>query len=124
MTTNHHEMDISEQIRLKRICKYFYSYFCDFYHILNELRNKLSDKILKNYYFVRSLSAYNNPGITNLNHLTTLKQLHASRRDRGIDDQLIQNLNLVELDAWKDPKITNINHMTNLKKLDAGWNCG
>jgi F-box domain len=118
-------LDFLSQIRLRQVCKYFYHYLevYDFYHIPDKLKNRLSDEILKNYCFIRSLDTSDNPKITKINHMTNLKKLDASW-DCGIDDQRIQNLNLVELNASNNPKIININHLTNLKKLDASWGCG
>jgi F-box domain len=119
------KLDFLSQIRLRQVCKYLYHHLeiHDFYYIPVKFKNRLSDEILKNYCFVRSLDAYYNPKITNISYMTNLKKLDA-RGDCGIGDQGIQNLNVVELNAFSNPKITNINHMTNLKKLDASWGCG
>jgi hypothetical protein len=46
-----------------------------------------------------------NDAITNVNHVTNLKILHAEG-NCGIGDQGIQNLNLIKLYASDNPKIT------------------
>src|SRR5690606_8268728 len=84
-------------------------------HYLNELSKKITDNILgqKKYYHLISLNLSNNSQITNVNHMTNLKILHASGGDCGIDNKGIGKLNLIELHANGNIKITNVNHMTN-----------
>jgi F-box domain len=65
------KLDFLSQIRLKQVCKYFYRHLeiHDSYDITDRFRSPLSDEILINYYFVRSLNAYTNYKITKVNHL-------------------------------------------------------
>jgi len=72
---------------------------------------------------LEKLEASCNQKISNVNHMTNLKELLA-RNDCGIDDRGIININLEKLDADCNPRITNVNHMTNLKVLSACRNCG
>ena len=65
-----------------------------------------------------------NSKITNINHMTKLKELVA-QGSCGINDEGINNLNNIEiLYVGDNSKITNINHMTKLKELDAQGTCG
>jgi F-box domain len=72
------KFDFLSQIRLRQVCKYFYHHLeiHDFYDIPDKFKNRLSDEILKNYYFARFLDASNNPRITNINYMTNLKILY------------------------------------------------
>jgi len=88
---------------------------------------ELDDKIIKKYRHVTKLNAKNNFGITNINHMTKLKELNASE-SWGVcrigDDSLVNLTNLEILNAYDNRRITNVNHMTNLKELDASFTCG
>ena len=95
----------------------------DLFDIRVEYLQNLNDDVLLNYKFALRLYACSNPKISNINHMSNLKVLNASRKC-GIDCYGVKNLNLEVLYAYDNPKITNINHMTNLKELDASNNCG
>ena len=83
---------------------------------------KLTDEILKQgdrYKWLEYLNAFDNPYITNVNHMVNLRKLDASGHNCGINDDGISELNLVELHTAYNRKITNVNHMTKLEILYA-----
>jgi hypothetical protein len=82
----------------------------------------INDEGIKNLN-LEKLNARNNSKITNINHMTKLKELDAGR-NCGTDDGEIKNLNLEKLYAQLNSKIRNINHMTKLKELNADFSCG
>src|SRR3990172_9676971 len=104
--------DFLTQIRLTQVAKYLHDNLriTDFYNIGEKYRKLLNDNILKGYPHIIKLYAFDNPGITTVNHMTKLQILNAGFNS-GIDDNGIQNLNLVELWANNNPGITNVNHM-------------
>ena len=83
---------------------------------------KIDDECIRNIN-LEKLIAYDNPKITNVNHMTNLKELNAGG-NCGINNEGISCVNLEVFDASFNRKITNVNHMSNLKVLDASYNCG
>lgn len=70
-----------------------------------------------------SLNACDNTKIMNINHMTKLKKLNASR-NCGISNNGFRKLHLRELNAFDNYKITIIKHSGKLSKLNAGGYCG
>jgi hypothetical protein len=70
------------------------------------------------------LYIWNNPKITNVNHMYNLKILYAAGSKCGISNEGIKNINVEQLSAANNPKITNINHMDKLIELDIRFSCG
>src|SRR5688572_19414817 len=90
-------LDFIDILRLKIVCKRFKSIkIRDLYHIEWKYRQILNDQILKQYTDVTKLSAYINPKITTLNHMTKLKKLNIGGQSCGVGDEGISNLNLEE----------------------------
>ena len=137
-------LDLKNQIILKSLCKNYYDglRIYDFYNISRHYKDKLNDEILKSYSYVKYLDASNNFKITNINHMTNLKKLNASRNcginnegiknlnlikldmNNNISNKELKNLNLIKLSLVNNDKIKNLNHMTKLKKLNASaGNC-
>ena len=118
------KLDFALQIRFRQVCKWFFRLeIHDFLNIEGKYLEKLTDEILFHYPFIKYLDATNNSKIANVNHLTKLQVLNASR-NCGISDNGIKYLNLIELKAYNNHKITDINHLTQLQKLDASFDCG
>jgi len=110
-------LEFKDKHAFKRICAYTNKIqITDLYDVQRKYLRKLDDKILSNYKYVKRLNASNNKNITNINHMTKLKELDASG-GCGIDDKGISNLNLEKLDICNNHKITNVNHMSNLQEL-------
>ena len=65
---------------------------------------------------LEKLDATHNKKITNVNHMTNLKDLDASG-NCGIDNDGIKNINPEKLNIEYNGKITDVKHMTNLKEL-------
>jgi hypothetical protein len=121
-------LDFHSQTNFRMTCKRYYRkengvFVLNHYEIPDRYWKKLTNKILSIHNLTKFKYTGNNK-ITNLNHMTRLRILHAQDRYCGIGDSGIRDLNLVELNCWENPKITNVNHMTNLRVLDAGCNCG
>src|SRR5882724_12533361 len=90
--------DFLSQIRLRQVCKRFLQLeIHDFYSIDSKYTKKLSDTILENYPFIRSLNVHDNLNVTNLNYMTKLQILVVSGPNCVIADEGIKNLNLIEL---------------------------
>jgi len=112
-------LEFIDKHAFKRICKYTNKIeIIDLYDIDRKHLKKLNDDILLNYKSVRRLDACSNYNITNVKHMTKLKELIASF-ECGISDNGIENINLEKLNCECNPNITNVNHMTNLKELNA-----
>jgi uncharacterized protein YutD len=118
-------LDFLSKIRFRSISKYSNLLeIHDFYNIEEKYLILLNDKILLNYPFIRSLNAYNNPNITNVNYMEKLIELNASS-NCGITNEGIKNIKLTKLKAYNNTQITNINHMAkSLVELDVSWRCG
>ena len=119
------KLDFLSQIRFRQTCKYFYDNLqvVDFYNIDYTFREKLTDKILKNYPDIKYLNASNNSNIKNINNFKNLKVLNC-RWNCGISDEDLIGLDLIELNANDNPKIKHINNLKNLKILCCTKNCG
>jgi len=120
--------DFISKLKLISVCSIFYHSFfiTDLYTISDRCKYRLTNTILKQKKFSRTieLSIGNwNDNINNISFLTNLKKLNIAN-SRGVDQQGISGLNLFELDVTRNKKITNISLMTNLKKLSAQGLCG
>jgi hypothetical protein len=116
-------LDFKSQLRMQEVCKNFNG--LKIYKIPDDYSYLLTDEILKKYVWLTELHVYDNPHITNLNHITNLKILNVGGCFNEINDDGIKNLtNLIKLSANNNPYITNVNHMINLKELNARYCCG
>ena len=81
----------------------------------------LNNKISKNYSHIVKLNAINNSKISNVNHMTKLKESQArwTCGIKNICDEIINLKNLEILNSNDNTKISNVNHITKLKELDA-----
>lgn len=74
---------------------------------------------------LKKLVLFDNPNLTDINHLTNLKELIIIDSKCGIGNDGIKNLNVKYLNVTNNSNITKINHMTNLTMLVApGNDCG
>src|SRR2546430_1475517 len=118
-------LDFLSKIRFTQINKFTYNnlYIQDFSNNINNYLNKIVDKDLKIYKFIKYLCVKNNPYVKDISWMTNLRELDASE-NCGIDQNGIKGLNLIKLKVYNNPKIQDVSWMTNLRKLDSSWNCG
>lgn len=116
--------DFRSKIRLRCCTKLFHAKLeiCIFRYIPLGYRGELSDEILMNYLFIRTLYVVESPNITNINYLTRLDKLIAYSSKSNIQDDDIKKLNLRYLDIDYNRKIFYIDHMTRLEVLFASNN--
>ena len=95
------------------------------YNIDQKYVMNFNDDILKKYKRVQKLDINHNRYITNMCHMTQLKELNMCGSIVRITNKDIINLtHLEKLDVNNNTCITDVNHMTKLKELIAFGFCG
>ena len=78
--------------------------------------SEINDQGIKNLNLI-TLNARNNSLITNVNHMTNLRNLNASGDKCGINEQGIKDLYLIELHTFGNKKIQNVYHNCCIQKF-------
>ena len=103
------DQDILSQLRLKSVNKNTNRLrIINFCTIGNKYLNKLNDKILKQYDYIKYLNISCNKKITNegIKYMTQLHSLNASRNEKITDEGIKHFIQLHELYASDNPNIT------------------
>ena len=117
-------MNFYDKHIFKKLCKYTSKIdIIDLYNIDDKYSDRLDDSIINKYNNVVRLYVSTRSIISNVNHMTKLKELDISNSE--IDNNGTHHLTSLEvLNASWNNKIFDINNMSNLKKLIILGLCG
>ena len=118
------DQDILSQLRLRSVNKNTNELkIVNFFIIDQKYLNKLNNKILKQYDYIKYLNVWNNPNITDegIKHMTQLHSLDASWNEKITNEGIKHMTQLHSLNASYNEKITDegIKHMTQLHSLNV-----